>query len=104
VITARLLSAWDGVVGSTALLAIIILALCVMVGVGKAGDVPWHLGVIMCIVILLIMLPAIIAGLWSAMSSGQHLEIVAIGLMMAVLLGALRRGKRQRSRRTHRGD
>jgi hypothetical protein len=103
-IEARLLSVWDGLAGSAALIAIIVLAFCVMVGAVKAGDVPRHLGVIVGVVVLLIMLPAIIAGLWSTMSFGQHLEIVALGLMIAVLLGALRKGKRQRSGRTHRRD
>ena len=62
VIETRLFSLWDGLVGSAALIAIVIFALCVMVGAVKPGDVPRHLGVIVGIVILLIMLPAIIWG------------------------------------------
>ena len=100
----RLLSLWDGLVGSAALIAIIVLALCVMVSAVKLGDVPRHLGVIVGIVILLIMLPAIILGLWNAMSFGQHLEIVALVLMIAFLFGVLGKEKRRRSGRARRGD
>ena len=42
----RLLSLWDGLVGSAALIAIIILALCVMVRAVKLGDALRQLGVI----------------------------------------------------------
>jgi hypothetical protein len=91
VIETRLLSLWDGLVGSVALMAIIVLALCVMVSVVKRGDVPRHLGVIVGIVILLIMLPAIILGLWNAMSFGQHLGIAVICAAIMLVLGSTRR-------------
>jgi hypothetical protein len=88
VIEARLLSLWDGLVGSAALIAIIVLALCVMVSVVKLGDLPRHLGVIVSIVILLIMLPAIILGLWNAMSFGQHLGIIVICAAIMLVAGS----------------
>ena len=85
-----MLSAWDGLVGSVALIAIIILALCVIVRVVKLEDVPRHLGVIVGIVILLVMLPAIIASLWNSMSFAQHMEIAALGVAIALFLSASR--------------
>ncbi len=90
-IEARLLSVWDGLVGSAALIAIILLALCVMVSAVKLGDVPRHLGVIVGIVILLIILPAIIIGLWNAMSFGQHLGIATILIAIIFLISAAHR-------------
>jgi hypothetical protein len=99
VITARLLSAWEGLVGSVALLAIIVLALCVMVSVVKPGDVPRHLGGIVGVVILLIMLPAIIVSLWNGMSLGQHLGIVAISIAVLAVFGASRHASRSLRRK-----
>ncbi len=90
-IETRFLSLWDGLVGSTALMAIIVLALCVMVTAVKPGDVPRHLGVIVGIVILLIMLPAIIVGLWSVMSFGQHFGIIVICAAIVLFAGSARR-------------
>ena len=56
-IETRLLSAWDGPVGSVALIALIVLSFCVMVRAVKPGDMPRHLDVNAGIVILLIILP-----------------------------------------------
>ena len=49
-IETRLLSLWDALVGSAALLAIIVLALCVMVGAVKLEDIPRQRGVIVNII------------------------------------------------------
>lgn len=57
--------------GSAALIAIILLALCVIVSAVKLGSVPRHLCVIVGIVILLIMSPAIIVSLWNSMTLGS---------------------------------
>ena len=90
-IETRLLSAWDGFIGAAALIAIIVLAYCVMAGAVKVGDAPRHLGVIVSVVILLTILPAIIVGLWNAMSFGQHLGIITFGIAIGLLLSAFRR-------------
>lgn len=94
----RLLAGWDTFAGSAALLAIIILALCVMVSAVKLGEVPRHLGVIVGVVILLIMLPAIIVSLWNAMTLLQHLGIVTLGIIIVYLFSASR-GRPTKARR-----
>ncbi len=91
----RLLSLWDGLVGSAALIAIIALALCVMVSAVKLGDVPRHLGVIVGVVILLLMLPAIIVSLWNSMTLGQHLGIATIFIAIILLISAAHRKPRK---------
>jgi ABC-type Fe3+ transport system permease subunit len=91
VIEARLLYPWDGIVGSAALPAVVVLALCVMVNVVKPSDVPKHLGEIVGVVILLIMLPAIIGSLWNSMTLGQHLGITSIFVAIIFLTSATRR-------------
>lgn len=90
-IEGRFLSAWDGLLGSAALLAIVILAFRVMVRTVELRNIPRDLGVIVGIVILLIMLPPIIVSLWNVMSFGQHVGTVAIGTVMVFLVGASRR-------------
>jgi hypothetical protein len=91
VIETKLLSAWDSLVGSVALLAIIVLSFCVMVSAVKPSDVPRHLGAIVGVVILLIMLPAIIMGLWNTLSLGQHLRIIVVCAAITFLVGSSRR-------------
>jgi len=63
------------------------------------GDALRHLGVIVGGVILLLILPAIIVGLWNAMSFGQHIGIVVLGIAMAALLGTVHRGPRNLRRK-----
>ena len=98
-IEAGLLSVWNSLVGSAALIAIIILALCVMAGAVKREDVLRRLGVIVSIVILLIILPAIIVGLWNAMSFGQHLGIMVICAAIMLFAGSARRKSSSARRR-----
>jgi Ca2+/Na+ antiporter len=98
-IEAKLFSVWDGLVGSLALIATIVLALCVMVGAVKIGDIPRHLGVTVGVVVLLIMLPAIIASLWNSMTLGQHLGIIVICAAIMVLVSSSRRRQTSSRRR-----
>jgi Ca2+/Na+ antiporter len=86
VIASRLLSAWDAVLGSAALLAIIILTLSLMVGAVPPRDAPRHLGVILGIVILLVMLPAIVLSSWNSLDPFQQAGIVFLGIVVAYLL------------------
>ena len=94
-IETRLLSLWGGLVGSAALIAIIVLALCVMVSAVKPGDAPRHLGVIVGVVIMLIMLPAIIISLWNSMTLGQYLGIATIFIAIIFLISTTRRKSRK---------
>jgi len=98
VIETRLLSLWDGLVGSAVLIAIVVLALCVMVSAVKLRDLPRHFGVIVGIVILLIILPALIVGLWNGMSFGQHLGIATILIAIIFLISATQRKSRKERR------
>lgn len=90
-IETRLLFAWDSLVGSSALITLIVLSLCIMVRAVKLGDISRHLGAIVGTVILLIMLPSIIAGLWSAMSLLQQVAMIVAILSLCHFLGPARR-------------
>lgn len=98
-IESRLLSAWDGFSGSAGLIAIIVLAFCVMVRAVKVGDLPRYLGAIVFITILLLILPAILLGLWNTMSMKQHVAIIALCIALVLIFGAMRRRSRDTRRR-----
>ena len=95
----RLLFAWDHFVGAAALIAIIVLAFCVMAGAVKRAEVFRHLAAIVGGAALFIVLPAILLSLWRTMTLWQHLGIVALGIAALLLLGALRRAPRSTKRR-----
>ena len=96
----RLLSTWDALVGSAAIIAIILLAFSVMVNAEKGKEALRRGCALIGVAILLVMLPAIIASLWNAMSFGQHLGIATslIALFLALLqIGTRRPGHRKDS-------
>jgi uncharacterized protein involved in response to NO len=93
-----LLSDWDNFIGGVALNAILVFALCVMVGAVTREKALRNLDVIVGVVILLVMLPAIIVGLWNGLSFGQHVGIAALLLAMVLvaILARLNSRKAQR--------
>ena len=95
-IETNLIRGWAGIVESVALVAIAILAIGLIVRAVKPSDVARHLGSILCIVILLLMLPAIMMNIWSTMSYWQHLGIVILGTMIGLSLRALRQARNKR--------
>lgn len=96
---ARFISAWDAVVISAALIAMIVLALRLMVRAAKLEDIPRHIGVIVGFVIALTILPAVILSLWNALSVAQRLGIAALCLGIIFLLEALQRKPRNAGRK-----
>ena len=95
----NLMRGWDGIVESVALLAVVILALGVLVRVVKPSDAARHLGAILCVVILLLMLPAILVTTWHSMASWQQFGIVALGIMIVLSLWALRQPRKKQKER-----
>lgn len=92
----NLLRRWDGIVESVAFVAIVILAIGVMVSAIKPSDAAKHLGALLCIVILLIVLPAIIVSAWYSMSLWQHLGISMLGAMVGLSILAARQTRKKR--------
>lgn len=89
-IETNLIRGWAGIVESSALFFIAILAVGLIVRAVKVSDIAKHLGTILCIAILLLMLPAIIARAWSSMSSWQQLGVVILAVVIGLALRALR--------------
>ena len=101
-IETNLLRGWAGIVESVALVAMTILAIGLIVSAVKPSDAARHLGTILCVVILLLMLPAIMATAWSSMSYWQHLGTVILGIIFGLSLRALRKARNNGSRRANR--
>ena len=97
-IETNLMLGWAGIVESVALVAIAILAVGVIVREVKPSDIGRHLGSILCIVILLLMLPAIMMNIWSTMSYWQHLGIAILVIMIGLSLRAVRQSSRKKQR------
>jgi hypothetical protein len=70
------------ILGSFALIAIIVTALATIVGLVKPADAMKHCGTILGIVIVFILLVSVLVGLWSTMSVWQKIVMLAIGFGM----------------------
>jgi Mn2+/Fe2+ NRAMP family transporter len=92
----NLMHGWAEVVESVALVAIVILATGLIVSAVKPSDATRHLGTILCLIIPLLMLPAIMATAWSSMSFWQHFAIVILGIVIGLSLRALRQARKRR--------
>jgi len=86
---------WEALLGSLAMIALILTALGLMVGTVKSADAPKRVGAILGIVIVLMLAPGILANAWSGMSMWQQIALVGI---CAGTLMLLRPRRRTRSR------
>jgi len=77
---ASLMHGWVSLLGSLAIIAIILTAIGLMLGIVKPADAPKHIGAILVIVIGLMVVPGILANAWSAMSLWQQIALLAIGI------------------------
>lgn len=67
------------ILGSLALIAIIMTALGTILGIVKPADALKYCGVIVGIVIVLILLVTVLIGLWTSMSLWQRIILALIG-------------------------
>jgi hypothetical protein len=70
---------WLTLVRSLAMIALILGAFGIMLGIVKPADVPKRVGAVLGIIIALILVPTLLASLWSAISLWQRLALAAIG-------------------------
>ena len=69
----------ESIVGSLAVIAIILTALGTMVGLVKPADTVKYCGAIVGIAIVLVLLVSVFVGLWSSMSLWQKAVIALMG-------------------------
>jgi len=72
---------WIAFVGSLAIIALILTAFGIMLGIVKRADAVNRIGAILGIVIVLMLAPGILAGVWSAMSMWEQFSLVAIAVI-----------------------
>jgi Mg2+/citrate symporter len=92
---------WVALTGSISLIALILTAIGLMLGIVKPSDALKRIGAILVIVIPLSLIPGLVATVWSGMSMGQHLSADAIAL--GVLQWPRPRPK-TRNKKRHRAD
>jgi hypothetical protein len=86
---------WLTLVGSLAIIALILTAFGIMLGIVKPVDSMKHIGAIGGIVIVLILVPGILVGVWSAMSLWQQIALLAIGVCVIQWIRPRRRTRKK---------
>ena len=85
------------IIGVLAVLAIIVTAFGLMLGILMPADAFKRIGLIVGTVIALLIVPQVVVCTWSAIPVWQQIALVAIGLVI-LLAFATRREKRSRHR------
>jgi hypothetical protein len=79
------MQAWVALAGSLTMIALILTAFGLMLGIVKPADALRRVGAILGVVMLLMVLPAVLVNLWSGMSLWQQLALAAIVLGICLL-------------------
>lgn len=87
---------WLTLVGSFAIIALVLTAFGIMLGIVKPSDAVNRVGAILGIVIVLMMAPGILAVVWSAMSLWQQIGLVAVGVIVLQLVRPRRQPRKSR--------
>jgi hypothetical protein len=87
---------WTALVGSLAIIALILTAFGIMPGIVKPADALKNVGAILCIVVALILIPGVLLSAWSAMSLWQQIAFIAIGIGIFQWLRPRRQGANKR--------
>lgn len=89
-----ILSWWNAIL-EAAVIAIVVIAIGLMIGVIDARRAVGRIGAVLGAVVLLLVLPSILLGLWRSLSLWQQLGIITLlGLVVAVIF---RKGTQFRS-------
>jgi hypothetical protein len=71
---------WVALAGSLATIALILTALGLMLGIVKPADALMRVAAILGVVMLLMVLPAVLVNVWTAMSLWQRLGLAVLGI------------------------
>jgi len=94
-----ILSFWDTMVESVAVIAIVVIALGLTFGTINRDRILPHLGAVLGALVLLITLPPILVGIWHSLSLWQQLGIATLfGLVGIVALQSLKQRSQKRNR------
>jgi hypothetical protein len=71
---------WAVLLGSLATIVLTFTAFGIMLGMLKLADAARHTGAVIGIMIVLLLLPGVLANLWSGMSLWPQIGLVSIGI------------------------
>jgi asparagine N-glycosylation enzyme membrane subunit Stt3 len=69
---------WMILLGLLAVIALVLMAFGIILGMVKPADAAKHVGAVLGIVIVLMLIPGILASAWSGMSPWQQIALIAI--------------------------
>ena len=73
---------WVALLGSLAMIVLILTAFGLMLGIVKPANAPKHIGTILGLAITAMLLPGVLVSAWSGMSLWQQIALVAIGIAL----------------------
>ena len=73
---------WVALAGSLAMIALILTAFGLMLGIVKPADALKRVAAIVGIVMLFMVIPAVLVSIWSGMSLWQRLGLAALGIVV----------------------
>jgi hypothetical protein len=91
-----LMHGWVALLGSLAMIALILAALGLILGIVKPADAPKHIGTILGMVVVLTLTPGVLVYVWSGMHLWQQVALVAIGIGVLWVLRPRKKARRSR--------
>jgi hypothetical protein len=77
-----IMHAWMILLGLLAIIALILTAFVLMLGILKPADAPKRIAAILGVLILLMLIPDILVSAWSGLSLWQQIALAAIGIVV----------------------
>ena len=92
-----ILSWWNAILEAAAVIAIVVIAIGLMIGVIDARRAVGRIGAVLGTIVLLLVLPSILLGLWRSLSLWQQLGIIT--LLGLVVVAIFHRGTHLQNKR-----
>ena len=94
----KFMPVWHAIVGSAAMISLILTAFGLMLGIVKPAEFLKRIGTLLGIVILLWVIPGVIASAWSSLPLWQRCGVVAIGISVFLVCLGWRQLKHRHNR------
>ncbi|MGA3080566.1 MAG: hypothetical protein ABSD44_04185 [Terracidiphilus sp.] len=79
-IGSNFMQGWITFVGALAIIALILTAFGIMLGIVKPADLLKYVGAILGVVVALMVLPGVLLSAWSGMALWRQIALIAIGV------------------------
>jgi len=84
---------WFALLGSVAMLAVVLTALGLMIGLVKPADIPRKLRTLLANLIALMIFPGILMSAWARLTLWQQIALAAIGVIILLILVPARKAR-----------